>query len=139
MWISRGGIFEKILKVLSTFFLDRPNCYTELSQTTIKTINRPNFLRAAGEFLKKGKKKSVFMHFLIKNVDQKLRFFGANSPPPLKTCIYWRQRQIKFWESVSQNINLKIVQRGDPLGRQGVKSLKGGRPPPTPLPKSDTE
>ena len=50
---------------------------------------------------------------------------------PLKTSRYWCRRRLRtFVGSITKHGYLKIVERGDPLGRQGVKFLKGGHPPP---------
>ena len=55
---SRGGrIFKKISKVLSTFFLGRPNWFSELFQSTKKTLFRPKFLRRKQNFEKTGQKR----------------------------------------------------------------------------------
>ena len=49
-------------------------------------------------------------------------FFGARSPSKL----------VYIYGQSAKNGFLKKYQRGDPLGRQGVESLKGGRPPLNP-------
>ena len=66
----RGGgrIFKKFSKVLTTFFLGRPNCFSE-----------------------KTGQKAVFRHFL-KNFDKKIEFFWRALP--LKVSIYWHQRRL---------------------------------------------
>ena len=71
------------------------------------------------------------MHFL-KTFTKKSRFFGARSPS--KLAFFGAKAPLeKLRGSVSQNGYLKIVQKGDPLGRQGVKSLRSPPPPHNPL------
>ena len=64
-----------------------------------------------------------------------MRFFGARSPSKI-AYIGAEGAFRKILGSVGQKWISEKYQRGDPLGRQGVKSLKGGvrnrRPPPPP-------
>ena len=137
---SRGGgggggwrIFKKNPKIL-TFFLGQPNRFFELSQSNLLPLFWQKFLRRRQIFEKKTVKKGVFRHFL-KNFDKKIAFiFGARSPSKL-VYIGAKGAFRKILGSIGQNGFLKKYQRGDPLGRQGVESLRGGRPPPPP-PKS---
>ena len=94
---SRGGFrFSKKKTILLTFFLGRPNWFSELSYITIKNPFWPNFLGRRQNFEKTG---------------QKVAFFGARSP--LKVSIYWRQNAFrKFLGPVTKNGYLKAVQRG---------------------------
>ena len=79
--------------------------------------------RPQAKFWKKAKK-SVFKHFL-ENFDRKIAFFGARSP--LKFSIDWRLRRLyKKLKSVSQKWISQNSTKGDPFGRQGVESLRGG-------------
>ena len=82
---------------------------------------------------KKTVKKAVFGRFL-KKLDKKIAFFfGARSPSKL-VYIGAEGALRKILGSVGQKWISKLYQRGDPLGRQGVESLRGGggRPPPPP-------
>ena len=83
---------------------------------------------------KKQDKKCVIRPFFGKFWQENRVFFGVRSP--LKVSINWRLKKLLGF--VTKNGYLKIVQRGDPLGRQGFKSLRGEgvRPPP---PKSAPE
>ena len=67
-----------------------------------------------------------------KILTKKLRFFGAPSPSKL---VYFSAKGAfrKVLRSFTKNGCLKLVQRGDPLGRQGVESLwekEASAPPP---------
>ena len=42
---GEDGFLKKISKILSTFFLGQPSWFSELPQTTIKTLLWPKFLR----------------------------------------------------------------------------------------------
>ena len=86
---------------------------------------------AAGDFFKNAKKDVFFLHFL-KNVDEKIAFF-RRALPPSKLVYIGAFKQILG--SVGQKWFLKKYQRGDPLGWQGVESLREGAsaPPLNPL------
>ena len=60
---------------------------------------------------------------------KKSHFFGARSPSKL---VYIRAEGVfsKFLGSVSQKWISQNSTKGDPLGRQGVESLRRGRPLP---------
>ena len=90
----------------------------------------PISAKFCGKFLKK-QSKAVFETFL-KNFDQKIAFFfGARSPSKL-VYIGANGAFRKILGSVGQKWISEKVSKGDPLGRQGVESLKGGvRPPPS--------
>ena len=78
---SRGGrrIFKKFSKILTTFFfLGRSDWFSELSQSSKKTLFWPNFLRRR-QFFEKKVKKAVFGHF--ENLTKKIAFFLARGPP----------------------------------------------------------
>ena len=65
-----------------------------------------------------------------------MRFFGARSPSKI-AYIGAKGAFRKILGSVGQKWISEKYQRGDPLGRQGVKSLRGGgsvRIPPRPPP-----
>ena len=79
-------------------FLGGPNWFSELSQTTIKTLIRPNFLRRRQSFEKRPKK--AFIDTFWKNSTKKLRFFGARSL--LKIRIDWCQGRLQKNFKVSQ-------------------------------------
>ena len=80
---SRGGlIFKKISKILTTFFLGRPNRFFELSQSTILPLFWQNFL-CRRQILKKNSQKSRFWALFAKILTKKSRFFGAGSPSKL--------------------------------------------------------
>ena len=66
-------IFKKIFKILSTFFLGRPNLFFELSQSTILK-----------NFEKTGQKRHFYA--LFGSVDQKIAFFRRGFA--LKISIY---------------------------------------------------
>ena len=55
-----------------------------------------------------------------------MHFFGVRSPS--KNSLYWKTLEILFrlpsQKKISQNST-----KGDPLGRQGVESMKKGSPP----------
>ena len=64
-----------------------------------------------------------------------MRFFGARSPSKI-AYIGAKGSFRKILGSVGQKwISEKVSKGGDPLGRQGVKSLRGGASAP-PSPKS---
>ena len=76
---SWGRIFNTFLKILSTFFiLGRSKRYSELSQSTKKTLFRPKLLRQRQKFEQKQAER-VFLGTFWKNFT-KNRFFA----PPLK-------------------------------------------------------
>ena len=77
---SRGRIFKKISKILSTFFLGRPNWFSELYQSSTKTLFWPNFLRNRQSFEKTGQKRR-FRHFW-KILTKNCVFSAPPSPPP---------------------------------------------------------
>ena len=81
----RGGWFSK---TMATFFLGRPNWFSELSQTTIRTLIWPNFLRRSPIFEKRPKK--AFLGTFWKISTKKF----APSRSPLKISIDWRQRRL---------------------------------------------
>ena len=92
-----GRVFKKNLKILSIFlFLD---WFSELSQSTKKTLFRQPFSAPQAKFWKNSPKKAFlgtfgklcFRHFW-KIMTKNLRFFGTHSP--LKISIYWRQRRV---------------------------------------------
>ena len=60
----------------------------------------------------------------------------ARAPPLKQVYIGAKGAFRKFLGSVTKYGYLKIVQRGDPLGRQAFESLRGGgvRPPPKSAP-----
>ena len=80
---------------------------------------------------KKQVKKAGFGHFL-EYFDKKIAFFLARAP--LKVSIYvsigTQGAFRKILGSVGQKWIPKKYQRWDPLGRQGVESLKGRASPP---------
>ena len=84
----------------------------------------------AGKLKKNLVKKSVFGPFL-ESFDQKSVFFSARAPPSTLEQIV---AQGKIVGSLTQKRYIsKIVQRGDPLGRHGVESLRGKGVRPRPL------
>ena len=109
--------------------------FRALSQSTVLPLFWQSFLRRRKIF-EKTVKKAVFGHFL-KNFDKKIAFFGARSPSKL-VYIGAQGAFRKILGSVGQKGISEKVSKGDPLGRQGVESLRGGgvRPPP---PKSAPE
>ena len=77
---SRGADFQKSFENFDDlFFLERPNWFFELSQTTIKTLFWPIFLRRRQNSGKQAKN-SVSRPFL-ENFDQKTAFFRRVLPP----------------------------------------------------------
>ena len=121
---SRGGgrIFKKNSKILTTFFLGRPNWFLELSQSTFLPTFWLNFLRRR-QISEKTVKKAVFGHFL-KNFDKKIAFFfGARSPSKL-VYIGTKGAFRKILGSVGQKWISEKVSKGGPFGsaggRQGV-------------------
>ena len=76
-----GGWFSKKLRKFCRFFLGRSNWFSELSQSTTKTLFWPKRLRRRRNFEKTGHE-SVFRHILEK-FDQKIAFF-LRALPPLK-------------------------------------------------------
>ena len=60
-----------------------------------------------------------------KILTEKSRFFGARSPSKLGAFR-------NFLGTVTKNGYFKILQREDPLGRQGVESSREGNVPPSP-------
>ena len=88
----------------------------ELSPSTVLPLFWQNFLRRRQIFEKKTVKKGVFRHFL-ENFDQKIAFFRRALPLKISKVFSGRSAKSGF---------LKKTQRGDPLGWQGVESLRGG-------------
>ena len=123
---SRGGrIFRKNFV---GFVLGRPNGFSELSQITKKT-HFDQFVCAGGNFLKTRNTEDVFRHFFWKISTKKSRFSGAHSL--LKISIHWRRRRLlKVFSVRHQKLIYQNSTTGNPLGRQGVESLRGRRPPP---------
>ena len=120
---SRGGGFsKKIRKFWRPFFLGRPNWFLELSQSTFLPLFWQNFLRRRQISEKTVKNSQSFEKILTKN----RVFFG----------IYCGAQGAfrKINGRSAKNGFLKKYQRGDPLGRQGVESLRGGRLGRTPPP-----
>ena len=113
---SRGRLFKKFIKVLSTFFqvdqIDFPSSF--------KAVQRPcfgqNFCCAPGNILKNQARKGVFRNFLIKKVS----FCGAASPSKL---VYIGA---KMFGSVSQNWISQKSTKGNPLGRSVGGMPEGG-------------
>ena len=89
---SRGErIFKKFSKILTTFFfLGRSDWFSELSQSSKKTLFWPNFLRRR-QFFEKTGQKSRFWALFGKFWQKKRVFWRAL---PLKTSIYWRRRRL---------------------------------------------
>ena len=122
---SRGGGgesgFSKKMKILSTFLFRLTKLIFWGLPNHDKTQIWRNFLRRRQIFLKK-KAKNIF---LARATPSKLVYSGADGA--------FR----KLLGSVTKIGYLKIVQRGDPLGRQGGRIPKKGvraAPPPPPLP-----
>ena len=120
-----GFILKKFLKFLPTFFSDRLNRFSELSQSIIKTLFWSNLLRRRQNYEKKQ----------AKILTKKSRFFGARCPSNL---VYSGTKGAlrKFLGSVGQKWISQNSTKRDPLGRQGVKSLRGERGVHPSLPKS---
>ena len=78
---GRGG---RIFKILSTFFLGRPNWFSELCKRTKKFLLMPKFLRRAGKILKKQPEKA-FLGTFWNFFNQKFAFFRRG--PPFKISI----------------------------------------------------
>ena len=99
-----------------TFFFVRPNWFSELFCSTKKEV-----------------KKEVFGHFL-ESFDKKNCDVFFWPVLPLKVSIYvsigTQGAFRKILGSVGQKWIPKKYQRWDPLGRQGVESLKGRASPP---------
>ena len=113
-----GGFSKKFWNFfVDLFFLGRPNLFSELFQSTTKTLFCQKFLRRRQNVEKTGQKKA-FLGTFWKLFTKTSRFFGARSH--LKKCAFR-----KILGSVTKNGYFKIVQRGDPLGRQGIESLRG--------------
>ena len=82
--ISRPGwIFKKEFESFVDFFLGRPNWFSELSQSSTKTLKGPvssKFYFANKILQKKQTKKALFGTFW-KMLTKKSRFFDARAPP----------------------------------------------------------
>ena len=72
----------------------------------------------------KKKRKKAFLGIFWKISTKKLRFFGA-LPPQFWYRLAPKAPLEKLNGQSAKNGYLKIVQRGDPLGRQEVESLRG--------------
>ena len=81
-----------IFKIFVYLFLALLNWFSERSQSTKKTLFRPNFLRCRQNLKQKQAKKGVSRHFLEK-FDQKNRVF-AEAGFSLKT---WFQPEWIIW------------------------------------------
>ena len=123
---SRGGgrIFKKILKILvDLLFRSFKLIFQALS---MKRVKRPCFGQnfcPAGKSLKKQAKKGFFWHFL------EIYDFSARAHPSKLVYIGAKGALKKVWGPSAKNGYLKVVQRGDSLGRQGVESLPTLNPP----------
>ena len=73
---SRGERGGGGAEILSTFFLVRPNWFSELSQITIKTPFWPNFLRRM-QIFEKNRPRKTFLGFFW----QKIAFFFRRALP----------------------------------------------------------
>ena len=120
-----GGIFKKNSKILTTFFLGRPNWFFELSQSSVL----PLFWLS---FWKKNSQKSRFWALFKTFWQKKLRFFGARSPSTL-VFIGAKGAFRKILGSVGQKWISEKVSKGGPLGSAGGRIPEGGvrhLPPP---------
>ena len=128
---SRGGgaDFQKTFKIFVDPFLGRPYWFLN-SRKAVLSLFWPNFLRRC-KILKNTPRKAFLSNFW-KTLTKNSRFFGARSPSKLAD-IGAKGASRKLIGSITKNVYWKTVQRGDPLGRQGVESL---RKRVRPLPKS---
>ena len=141
--ISRGGRadFQKNFENFVDLFW-----FSERSQTTIKNLFRPKFLRRRHNF-EKHAKNSENRPKIAKNrpkiSTKKSRFFGIRSP--LKISIEWRAEGAfrKILRSVSQKWISQNSTKGGPFGSAGGRLPEGGgeraSASPPPPPKSATE
>ena len=124
---SRGGrIFKKNFENFVDLFF-------RSSKLISRALPKHCFVPILAKFsapqakVKIGQKKA-FLGTFWKILAEKLRFFGARSP--LKISIYWRQRRLqKNFKVGRPKLDFLKVPKGDPLGRQGIESLRKGRPP----------
>ena len=119
---SRGGgrIFKNLRKCCRPFFRSTKLIFFKFCQSTKKSLFWPNFLPRR-QIIKKLSKKGVFRQFL-KILTKKLPF-SARAPPSKLVYIDAEGAFRKNLGSVTKTGYLKIIQRGDPLGRQGVEFL----------------
>ena len=73
-----GAVFQKIFKTLLTFFLCRKNWFSELSQSTKKSLfkNSPQAI-----FFLKNDQKMLFLDAFWKIFTKKIAFFWRALPP----------------------------------------------------------
>ena len=86
-----GGFSKNFRKFWRSFFLGRSDWFSELSQSSKKTLFWPNFLRRR-QFLEKTGQKKLFLGTFWKTLTKKSRFFWRALP--LKISIYWRLRRL---------------------------------------------
>ena len=112
---SRGGAdFQKIFQNFDDlFFLGRPNCFSELSQSTVLPLYWAGFWK--------------------KTLTKKSLFFGARSPSKL-VYIGAQSALRKVLGSVGQKWISEKLTEGGPFGSAGGRIPEGGtrRPPPPP-------
>ena len=89
------------------------------------------FLRHSQNFETIGQKGALC--FFLKNFDQKIAFLRRVLPPQNYYILASKALLEKFRVHSAKNADLKIVQRMDPLDRQGVESLMGMGVPPLSL------
>ena len=120
---SRGAYFQKNFENLVYFFevdqIDFPS--------SLKALQNPVFAKISAPQAKFGRNmsKKALLSLFWKILTKKWRFFGVRSPSKL-VFIGAEGAFRKNLRSVIKKGFLIIVQRGDPLGQQGVKSLIEG-------------
>ena len=126
-----SGFSKNFRKFWRPFFLDRSDWFSELSQSSKKTLFWRNFLRRRQFFEKKQVKKAVFGHFL-ENFDKKNAFFWRALP--LKTRRYWRQRFLKSTKEFLQNSNEDVHPGAANMPKNSIfhQLLTSTHPPPHP-------
>ena len=119
--IFRGGGGGAALKFC---FLGWPNWFSELSQTTIKTPQFDKIFCAAGKFVKKKQAEKAFLSTFRKILTKKLHFLEG-APPQNKCRLAPKAPLEKFKGQSALKKVISNSTEGDPLGPQGVESLRG--------------
>ena len=70
---------QKLFKIFNEFFLGRPNYFFELSETTVKTLIRQNFLPCSRQIVEKKGQKAVLR--LTRKIMYKNCVFLVRTPP----------------------------------------------------------
>ena len=126
---SRIFSMEKILKLFSTFFFRSTKLIFGALPNHYKEPNLTKF-SAPQETLKKNRPKKAFLCTFWKMLTKNC-VFSARAPPSNLVYIGAKGAFRKILKPVIQKWISRNSTKGDPLGQQGVESLRDGGPPPS--------